>query len=304
MQQRHARRLVDPPALGFDDAVLDLVAHAQAVAAADGVGFREERDRVLEALPVEGHGPALLEGDGHRLGPHRHVLAPERDAHDRAHDGKAPVEELEVLRLVGRPEDVGIRGVRLLHAHLVVEAAADEVLAHLLAPAQLVDEALVEPRLVDAQVRVGDEAVAVEALDVVALEGAAVAPDVDLVLLHGHHQHRAGDGAPEGRGVEVRDPASGNVERAALDRGDALGHELRAALDQHRLLGPVLLRLARNLAIVRFVGLAEVGGVGVGDRTLLAHPRERGTRVESAGEGDADLFAGGQGLQDRGHGEF
>src|SRR4029453_2943251 len=92
-------------------------------------------------------------------------------------DGEALVEELEVLRLVGRPEDVGVGGVRLLRAHLVVESAPLQVLAHLLAPAQLVDEALVEPRLVDAQARVGEEPVAVEALDVVALERAAVAPD-------------------------------------------------------------------------------------------------------------------------------
>jgi hypothetical protein len=53
VQQRHARGLVDAPALRLDDAVLDLVAHAQAVAAADGVRLREERYRVLEALPVE-----------------------------------------------------------------------------------------------------------------------------------------------------------------------------------------------------------------------------------------------------------
>jgi hypothetical protein len=40
VQQRHARRLVDAAALGLDDAVLDLVAHAQAVAAADGGWLR------------------------------------------------------------------------------------------------------------------------------------------------------------------------------------------------------------------------------------------------------------------------
>src|SRR6185312_2589698 len=57
----------------------------------------------------------------------------------------------------------------------------------------------------------------------------------------------------------------------------------------------------RDLVVVRFVGLAEIGGVRVRNRTLLAHPRERGARVESAGERDADLLAGGQGLQDGRH---
>src|SRR6185437_138043 len=36
-QQRQARRLIDAAALGLDDAVLDLVAHAQPVPSADAV---------------------------------------------------------------------------------------------------------------------------------------------------------------------------------------------------------------------------------------------------------------------------
>ena len=52
-------------------------------------------------------------------------------------------------------------------------------------------------------VRVDEQAVAVEALDVVALVGRAVAPDVDAVLAHRLHEHRPGDGAAERRRVEV-----------------------------------------------------------------------------------------------------
>ena len=44
VQQRHARRLVDAPALGLDDPVLDLVGHAQAVPSADGVGLEHQVD--------------------------------------------------------------------------------------------------------------------------------------------------------------------------------------------------------------------------------------------------------------------
>jgi hypothetical protein len=76
---------------------------------------------------------------------------------------------------------------------------------HLGAAAELVDESGVEPGLVDLEVGIDEQAVAVEALDVVAFEGGAVAPDVDVVLLHGGDQHGAGDGAADGRGVEVGD---------------------------------------------------------------------------------------------------
>ena len=177
-------------------------------------------------------------------------------------------ELLEVLGFVRRAEDVRVGRVRLLDAHLVGEAGALHVLGHLLAAAELVDERLIEPRLVDAQRRVGEQAVAIEPLDVVALERAAVAPDVDVVVLHREDEHRAGDGAADRRGVEVGDAGGRDVERAALQRGEALGHELRAAVDQARLLGAVLQRLARNLVVVRLVRLTEVGGVGVRNRAL------------------------------------
>ena len=53
--------------------------------------------------------------------------------------------------------------------------------------------------------------------------------------------------------------------------------------------------------VVGLVGLAEVGGVGVGDGALLLHPVEGGRGVESTGEGDADLLTDGQGFKDDGH---
>ena len=127
---------------------------------------------------------------------------------------------------MGGAPDVGVGGVRLLLAGPVGQVALDQELAHLGAAAELVDEVVVEPRLVDAQVRVDEQAVAVEALDVVALVGAAVAPDVDAVVLHRLHEQRAGDGAAERRGVEVGLAGGGDVERAALQRDQALVHEL------------------------------------------------------------------------------
>ena len=62
MQQRQSRRLVDASALGLDDAVLDLVAHAEAVAAADLVGAQHQLDVVEVARPsiATGQPPSKL----------------------------------------------------------------------------------------------------------------------------------------------------------------------------------------------------------------------------------------------------
>src|SRR5271166_6494217 len=58
--------------------------------------------------------------------------------------------------------------------------------------AELVDESGVEPGLIDLEAGIDEQAVAVEALDVVAFKRGAVAPDVDVVFLHGGHQHGTG----------------------------------------------------------------------------------------------------------------
>ena len=177
--------LVDAAALGFDDAVFDLVAHAEAVAAADAVGFEHEGDGVGELFAVERDGEAFFEADGDLFGFDGDVVAPEGDAHDGGDDLHAGGEELEVLGFVGCAEDVGVGGVGLLGGHLVAEAGLGHEGGHLGAAAELVDEGGVEPGLVDLEVGVDEQAVAIEALDVVALEGGAVAPDVDVVFLHG-----------------------------------------------------------------------------------------------------------------------
>src|SRR6185436_7301584 len=114
----HARRLVDAAALRLDDAVLDLVAHAQAVASADRIGFFHQLESIGEALAVERHrlAPGKFHADLLALDPD--LVAPERDPHDRLDDRDAAVQALEVLRLVGGAEDVGVGRIRLLGAHL------------------------------------------------------------------------------------------------------------------------------------------------------------------------------------------
>ena len=297
VQQGEARRLVDAAALGLDDPVLDLVAHPEAVAPTDLVGPHDEVD-LVELAAVDRHRPPALERDRHVLGGDVDVRVPVGDAHDRGDDLHRRGQLLERLGLVGGAPDVGVRRVGLLGGIAVGEPVRLQEGAHLRPPAELVDERGVEPRLVDPQLRVDEQAVAVEALDVVALVGAAVAPDVDAVVVHRLDQQRAGDGPPERRRVEVRLAGGRDVERTALQRHQPLAHELRAAVDDARLLGAVLRRPGRHAAEVRLVVLPEVGGVGVRDRPLGAHPGDRRRRVEPAGEGDADALADRQRQQD------
>ena len=89
---------------------------------------------------------------------------------------------------------------------------------------------------------------------------------------------------------------------AALQCGQALVRELRTAIDQAGFFGAVFHRLARNLVVVGLVGLAQVGGVGVGQGALLLHPQQGGRCVQAARERDADFLPFGQVLQDGAHG--
>ena len=92
------------------------------------------------------------------------------------------------------------------------------------------------------------------------------------------------------------------MERAAGERGQALLDEGRLAVDQAGALGAVGAGPAGHRRDIGLVVLAEVGGVGVGHRPLLAHPRDRNRRVKAAGEGDTDTFTDRQGGEHLGHG--
>ena len=226
---------------------------------------------------------------------------PERHAHDRL-DRLDPVAQvLQGLGLVGGAPDVGVGRVGLLRAVPVRQVVVQQPGAHLLAAAELADERGVQPRLVDAQLGVGQQPVAVEPLDVVALERRAVAPDLDVVLQHGPDQQGAGDGPAQRRGVEVAPAAGPDVERAAGQRGQPFLDQGGAAVHQPGDLGAVLLGPAGHRADVVLVVLPQVGGVGAGQRALAAHPRDRDRGVEPAGEGNADALADRQGGDDLRH---
>ena len=231
----------------------------------------------------------------------RHRLVPVRDAHDRLDDLDGGVQVLEPLGLVGGAPDVGVGGVRLLGRGAVGQVAGQQPFAHLGPAAQLGHELPVQPGLVDAQPGVGQQAVAVEPLDVVALVGRPVAPDVDLVVGHGADQQGAGDGPAERGGVEVGQPRRADVERAAGQRDEPLLDQRGAAVDGAGDLGAVLDRPVRDAGQVGFVVLAEVGGVRARHGAVLAHPGHGHRGVETARERDADLLPLGQRLKNFGH---
>ena len=208
---------------------------------------------------------------------------------------------LEPLGLVGGAPDVGVGGVRLLGRGPVGQAAGQQPFAHLGPAAQLGHELPVQPGLVDAQPGVGQQAVTVEPLDVVALVGRPVTPDVDLVLGHGPDQQGAGDGPAERGGVEVGQPRGPDVERPAGQRDEPLLDQRRPAVHDAGDLGAVFGRAARDAGQVRFVGLAQVCGVRAGHGAVLAHPRHGHRGVQTAGERDTDLLPLGQRLKNFGH---
>src|SRR5581483_7162641 len=215
---------------------------------------------------------------------------PVRDAHDRLDDLHARREELEILRLVRRAEQVRVGRVRLLRRLAVRQAVLLEPRAHLRPAAKLADEVPVEPRLVDAQILVLEQPVAVEALDVVPLVRRAVAPDLDAVCVHLAHEQGSRDRPPERRRVEVAATRGLDVERAAAQRREALARERVLAVDEDRVLRSVREGALGNGADVRLVVLPEIGREGVRDCTVLAHPGDRAARVEAAGEGDPDAL--------------
>src|SRR5690606_14741663 len=111
-QQRHAGGLVDAAALGLDDAVLDLVARAHAVASTDRVRLVNESDSIRVLDTVDGDRAARVEGDSDLFGGDLDIVAPRGNAHDGVDNVEPFVEVLEEFRLVGGPPDVRVGAVR------------------------------------------------------------------------------------------------------------------------------------------------------------------------------------------------
>ena len=202
---------------------------------------------------------------------------------------------------MGSTEHVGVGAVCLLGRGAVWQLACEQPLRHFVSATELFDELCVEPRLVDSQVRVSEQSIAVEAFDVVALVCAAIAPDLDAVLLHRANQEGAGDNAAEGSGVEVSLAAGANVKSATGNCGQCFFDQRLAAVNQTACFSAIFGSSGWNRVDVVFVVLPEVRGVGERNSTLLAHPRDRHRCVEATGERDADLFADRKGCKNFRH---
>ena len=121
VQQGHAGGFVNTAALGFDDAVFDLVAHAQTMASTNAVGLQNQFDAVAKSFAVEGNGLTFFKTHGDLLALDFNIITPVGDAHDGLDDVHATGEALEVFRLVRGAQHVGVGRVGLLGRHLVVE---------------------------------------------------------------------------------------------------------------------------------------------------------------------------------------
>jgi hypothetical protein len=95
----------------LQNAVLNLIGHAEPVSSSDMIRFQEQCDGVVELLAVEGNGPALFEANRDLFALDRDIVAPECRAHDWDNDLDGRREMLQILGFMGRAENVGVCGV-------------------------------------------------------------------------------------------------------------------------------------------------------------------------------------------------
>src|SRR6202012_270822 len=100
----------------------NLVAHAEAMAAADAVGLEQQLNRIGKLTPVESDREALVEADRYLFASDIDIVTPEDRSHDGLDDPDAARKVLEVLGFVGSAEQIRVCRVRFLGGHLVAEA--------------------------------------------------------------------------------------------------------------------------------------------------------------------------------------
>ena len=105
-QQGHPRRLINTAALGLDDAIFNLIAHAETVPPADPVGLQHHLHGILEADAVQRHRLSFVELHRHFFPLDRNIVTPGRDTHDRLDDRDPAIEPLEIFGFVGGAKDV------------------------------------------------------------------------------------------------------------------------------------------------------------------------------------------------------
>ncbi|CZU89906.1 Uncharacterised protein [Enterobacter cloacae] len=114
VQQCHSRGFIDATAFRFDNAVFNLIAHAQTVATANTVSFQHQLNIIREGFTVQRNRMAAFETHGHFFSLDFDVLVPELHAHDRVNDLHAGVQEFQVFRFVRCTQHVGVCGIGFL----------------------------------------------------------------------------------------------------------------------------------------------------------------------------------------------
>ena len=307
VEERHAWRLVDAAALRLDDAVLDLVAHAEAVAAADRVRLEHAADRRGEPkrLPPIATGTPRSKTTFTRSALDLHVALPRGDAHDRLDDRDAAIEALEVLRLVRRAEHVAVGAVGLLAPSSSRGGRPSRGTRDIsVRPPSSPTNCGVEPGLVDAHL----------GLRRAGRSDRSAGCRCPCACCRRRRCRRRPRVIARAMAVPVTARPSGvvlkylragrrEVERAALEGDDALARDGLAAVEQPRADGAVPERLLRDVVDVLLVGLREVGRVRVDDEALARQPGDGAARVEATGKRDGDgLTLLGERSEDASHG--
>ncbi|CZV41535.1 Uncharacterised protein [Enterobacter hormaechei] len=166
---------------------------------------------------------------------------------------------------------------------------------------QLVDEVGIQPRFVDLQLGVGQQAITIETFNIVAFIGATVPPDVHAIFFHGGNQHSAGDGTTQRGGIEIGQAAGRIMESTALDRGNPFGNQLLTAVDQTCVLCAIFHGTTRDRVIIFLVRLTQVRSICIRNRSLLAHPQQCSAGIQAARKSDANTLSYREMLENRRH---
>ena len=301
VQQRHPRSLVNTTAFRFDDTVFNLIAHAQTVTTADAVSFQHHFYVVAKGFTVQRHRMTLLKAYCDFFCRDLHALIPELHAHNRVDDFDAGVEVFQILRFMRCTKHVGVRGVSFFDRHFVVETAGNHKFRHFMTTAQFINKVSIKPRFVNLQFSIGQQTVTIETFDIVSFIGAAVTPDIHAIFFHSSNQHGASHGAAQRRRVEIGQATGGVMKCATLNSGNTFGNQLFAAVDQTCVLRAVFHGTTRDRIIILFVWLAQVCSICIRNRSLLSHPQQCGTGVQTAGKSDTNTLTYREMLENRRH---
>ena len=91
------------------------------------------------------------------------------------------------------------------------------------------------------------------------------------------------------------------MEGAALQGAESFAHQLGTAIDEPGIFGSELHRLFGDIVVILLIWLGEIGGVGMWNGAIIAHPEDGCGGIEPAAKRDSDILAGWEIFEDIGH---